>query len=238
MKKRIALLLCMISCLALLAGCSLTKVNKNLNESDLTKNTETFVSQWFGYDFASTVKQYESQMTEDEVTSYKEYTKMQKKHGAFKKIEDTEYSAASDSASVKETVSTEKGSKLVFTVTYDEKGEISDWKVEEYKTIGETMGKAGLNTVMSMAIVFCVLIFISLIIACFKVIGWAQNRKNAKQVDKAKAQLASVETAPQPVEENLVDDLELVAVITAAIAAASENESTDGLVVRSIVRRY
>ena len=29
-----------------------------------------------------------------------------------------------------------------------------------------------------------------------------------------------------------------LAVITAAIAAASENESTDGLVVRSIVRRY
>jgi len=87
-----------------------------------------------------------------------------------------------------------------------------------------------------MAIVFCVLIFISLIIACFKVIGWAQNRKNAKQVDKAKAQLASVETAPQPVEENLVDDLELVAVITAAIAA-SENASADGLVVRSIIRR-
>ena len=220
MKKRIALLLCMISCLALLAGCSLTKVNKNLNESDLTKNAETFVSQWFGYDFASTVKQYESQMTEDEVTSYKEYTKMQKKHGAFKKIEDTE----------KETVSTEKGSKLVFTVTYDEKGEISDWKVEEYKTIGETMGKAGLNTVMSMAIVFAVLIFISLIISCFKFIGKAQ-KKEEKPVE-------TVVAAAPVVEENLTDDLELVAVITAAIAAASENESTDGLVVRSIVRRY
>ena len=38
-------------------------------------------------------------------------------------------------------------------------------------------------------------------------------------------------------EENLVDDLELVAVITAAIAAASENESADGLVIRSIIRR-
>ena len=226
MKKRIALLLCMISCLALLAGCSLTKVNKNLNESDLTKNAETFVSQWFGYDFASTVKQYESQMTEDEVTSYKEYTKMQKKHGAFKKIEDTEYSAASDSASVKETVSTEKGSKLVFTVTYDEKGEISDWKVEEYKTIGETMGKAGLNTVMSMAIVFAVLIFISLIISCFK-----KKKKEEKPAE-------TVVAAAPVVEENLTDDLELVAVITAAIAAASENESTDGLVVRSIVRRY
>ena len=39
--------------------------------------------------------------------------------------------------------------------------------------------------------------------------------------------------------ENLVDDLELVAVITAAIAASSDAVSTDGLVVRSIrkVRR-
>ena len=36
-----------------------------------------------------------------------------------------------------------------------------------------------------------------------------------------------------PAEENLVDDLELVAVISAAIAA-SENTSTDSFVVRSI----
>lgn len=229
MKKRIALLLCMISCLALLAGCSLTKENKNLKESDLKKNAETFVSQWFEYDFSTTVEQYQDQMTEEQLTSYKDYTKMQKEHGDFKKIVDTEYSAASDSATVKETVSTEKGSKLVFTVTYDEKGEISDWKVEEYKTIGQTMGKAAINTVMSMAIVFMVLIFISLIISCFKLIGKVQKKEEP----------VKVETPVAPVvEENLTDDLELVAVITAAIAAASENESTDGLVVRSIVRRY
>ena len=42
--------------------------------------------------------------------------------------------------------------------------------------------------------------------------------------------------APAPAEEEeLTDDLELVAVITAAIAA-SENTSADGLVVRSIKR--
>jgi hypothetical protein len=40
---------------------------------------------------------------------------------------------------------------------------------------------------------------------------------------------------PAEEEEELVDDLELVAVITAAIAAAT-NSSTDGLVVRSIKR--
>ncbi|MFR5731673.1 MAG: OadG family transporter subunit [Clostridium sp.] len=41
--------------------------------------------------------------------------------------------------------------------------------------------------------------------------------------------------APAAEEEELVDDLELVAVITAAIAA-STNSSTDSLVVRSIKR--
>ena len=39
--------------------------------------------------------------------------------------------------------------------------------------------------------------------------------------------------AAAPVEEDLTDDLELVAVISAAIAA-SENTSTDSFVVRSI----
>ena len=41
--------------------------------------------------------------------------------------------------------------------------------------------------------------------------------------------------APAVEEEELADDLELVAVITAAIAA-SENTPADGLVVRSIKR--
>ena len=69
-----------------------------------------------------------------------------------------------------------------------------------------------------------------LIISCFKFIGKAQ-KKEEKPVE-------TVVAAAPVVEENLTDDLELVAVITAAIAAASENESTDGLVIRSIVRRY
>ena len=43
---------------------------------------------------------------------------------------------------------------------------------------------------------------------------------------------------PQEIEKRWQEIWEMVAVIPAAIAAASENESTDGLVVRSIVRRY
>ena len=174
---------------------------------------------------------------QEQIKEYKEAVKQKKKFGdeMDKKIS-TDFTVSSTSATVNETIRTTKGKTFIYSVSYDKDGNKTEEKIDEYKTMGAKMAKAGVNTILSMAIVFAVLIFISLIIACFKVIGWIQNRKNAKQVDKAKAQLASVETAPQPVEENLVDDLELVAVITAAIAA-SENASADGLVVRSIIRR-
>lgn len=235
MKKKLVLMLCVISCLMLMAGCSLTKENKNLSKSKLTKSAEEFAAQWFEYDFAATVEQYADQMSEEQLDSYKEYAKMRKKHGAMKKVVDTDYSTASDTATVALTITTEKAGKLVFTVIYSEDGEISDWKAEEYQSIGKTMGRAGLNTVMSMAIVFAVLIFISFLISCFKFIGGTQPKEAPKPAPVA-APVPVPEALPE--EENLADDLELVAVITAAIAAASENECTDGLIVRSIVRRF
>ena len=97
------------------------------------------------------------------------------------------------------------------------------------------MGKAGMNTLIGMGTVFVVLIFISFIISLFKYISVYENRKKEQKedtasvgVDNAIAQIVSNEE-----QDEEVDDLELVAVITAAIAA-SENTSTDGLVVRSI----
>lgn len=235
MKKKLVLMLCVISCLMLMMGCSVTKENKNLDKSKLTKSAEEFAAQWFEYDFITTVEQYADQMGKEQADSYKEYAKMQKKHGAMKKIVDKAYSTASDTATVALTITTEKSGKLVFTVIYSEDGEISDWKVEEYQSIGKTMGRAGLNTVMSMAIVFIVLIFISFLISCFKFIGSAQPKEAPRPAPVVPAPVPVPEVLPE--EENLADDLELVAVITAAIAAASESECTDGLIVRSIVRR-
>ena len=87
---------------------------------------------------------------------------------------------------------------------------------------------------MGMGTVFIVLIFISLLIGCFKFINaFEQKMKNNAQKESVAAP-APVQAAPVE-EEELVDDLELVAVITAAIAAAA-NTSADGLVVRSIKR--
>ncbi len=101
-------------------------------------------------------------------------------------------------------------------------------------TMGENMAKAGMNTLMGMGTVFAVLIFISLIIYCFKYISAAEKRLKAKKVPD---QPAPAPEAP-PAEEagETVDDLEVVAVITAAVAAYAAAEGSDGLVVRSIRR--
>ena len=108
-------------------------------------------------------------------------------------------------------------------------------------TVGELMANAGLNTLIVMGTVFVVLILISLIISCFKVIPKIQEnaaRKKAAQkevtgVDNAVTQIVEQET----VEEAEEDDCELVAVIAAAIAASEGAVTTDGFVVRSIRRR-
>jgi sodium pump decarboxylase gamma subunit len=106
--------------------------------------------------------------------------------------------------------------------------------VGAHYSMGEILEKAGMNTLIGMGTVFVVLIFISFIISLFKYISVYENRKKEQKedtasvgVDNAIAQIVSNE------EENVEDDLELIAVITAAIAA-SEGTSTDGLVVRSI----
>lgn len=238
MKKKLCLIFCIVSCILMMGGCSLslTKTNKNFNKKTLETNADSFVSSWFSYDFENAVKSMNEQsaeVDEDTLNQYKESIQLKKKYGDKGKKVDTEFTISSDSATVAETYTTSSGKKLIFTVTYDEKGQTTFWKVEEYKSLGEKMSKAALNTVLSMAIVFIVLIFIAIIIAQFKHIANIQNSTKKEEVKTEPV----IEAAPVVEEENLVDDLELVAVITAAIAAASETESADGLVIRSIIRR-
>ena len=104
-------------------------------------------------------------------------------------------------------------------------------------TFGEKMGKAGLNTLMGMGTVFTVLILIYGIISLFNFIPKIEAAMKKK--DSQPAAATSVDNAiSQIVEtEELSDDLELVAVISAAIAAYEGSASTDGYVVRSIKRR-
>ena len=111
-------------------------------------------------------------------------------------------------------------------------------------SMADKLRTAGLNTIICICVVFVVLIFISLIISLFKYINKAETaiaaRKARKAEDKNISEAAIDNTISQITakEEEEMNDLELVAVIAAAIAAAT-GTSTDDFVVRSIrkVRR-
>ncbi|MCR5215153.1 MAG: OadG family protein [Eubacterium sp.] len=133
----------------------------------------------------------------------------------------------------------------------------------------ELMSQAGKNTAIGMAVVFCVLIFISFVISLLKYLPLLfdadirkQNAEKKKKQEeektrteqmiignseKASASAAPAVSAPAKSsadDENLINDAELVAVITAAIYAATGSQvrgpaytfSNDKLVVRSIRR--
>lgn len=96
------------------------------------------------------------------------------------------------------------------------------------------MADAAGNTLMGMGTVFLVLIFISLLISCFKFVPQIMDKLSKKSSVGEKTEV--VEEISETVTANEEDDSELIAVIAAAIAA-SEQTSTDSFVVRSIRRR-
>ena len=105
------------------------------------------------------------------------------------------------------------------------------------ETMGQLMTRAALNTLMGMGTVFAVLILICLIISAFGLIPKIQASFSKKKEEPVVAPSSSATPAAAKTEEpeDLTDDLELVAVIAAAIAAY-EGTSADGFQVRSIRR--
>ena len=131
--------------------------------------------------------------------------------------------------------------EVVFQLVYNYHNmELTGVTINPVYSFGEKMSTAALNTVICMSIVFVVLIFISVLINCFKIFPYLEAKKKAKieaAANVAKAENNVVTQIEQREEqEEFVDDTELVAVIAAAIAAY-EGTSTDGFVVRSIRRR-
>lgn len=116
-------------------------------------------------------------------------------------------------------------------------------------SFGEIVKVAALDTLMGMLVVFAVLILISLLIYCLRYIPMAQEaltrKKNAKAAEKAAANapapdreavpaVPAASTAPAA-DPALMNDLSLIAVITAAVAAATDTPA-DGIVIRSVRR--
>lgn len=121
-----------------------------------------------------------------------------------------------------------------FVYVFDSTVTPTSMTVDVQYGMGKTLERAGLNTVMGLATVFIMLIFLSFLISLFKYIPNPEAKKAAEAKAAREAQAAAAAAAPAPVaEEPAADDGELVAVIAAAIAAA-EGTTPDGFVVRSI----
>lgn len=108
--------------------------------------------------------------------------------------------------------------------------------------------EALVNTVIGMGTVFVVLILISFIIYLLKFVPSLLDRSKKEEIvvrsENAAPSTPAAKPAekPAPVVSGNTDDTQLVAVITAAITAAMEQEGTpvaaDGLVIRSIKKRF
>lgn len=115
---------------------------------------------------------------------------------------------------------------------YDKNLHITSVTTNVKYTLGESMKKAGINTAIGMGTVFVMLIVIMFIIMLLGLVPKLFNSDAKKKADTSKAVDKTIEAIVER-EEAESDDLELIAVISAAIAAA-EGTSTDGFVVRSI----
>lgn len=115
-------------------------------------------------------------------------------------------------------------------------------------SLGTRMKEAGLNTLVGMIVVFSVLILIALIISLFKYLpnnlGQEKDKAQPKVIQKSDSRQGKSSAKKQIKEtsnQELTNNTELVAVITAAIMSSMEEEGIvvpeDGLIIKSIRRK-
>ncbi len=213
----------------------------SLEEKDYKEATEYFM--------ANGLSQYGDAVAEAGLPEFisKSFVGFDQLMESYKDVKDTK---VGDFVDFKETTVEKSGKTITATI-------ISDYTVRDLKTTfvykandvdagptavniepvyskAEIMRKAALNTVMGILIVFCMLIIMSGVIKCFEIIPKLEKKAKDKK-EGVKATEVVTPVAASPVKDE-TDDLQLVAVIAAAIAA-STGASTDSFVVRSIKKR-
>lgn len=240
MKKHV-LVLGMITCIFGLTACG-TETEKVKEETILTEEQavevgESLVEQIVSIYESGTVAQYSGstgfEMLEAAITSMESASEDM---GSYVGIIGSEAEVDADGAVINVTVEGTKRNAVVEVILGETTTESITTNVTY--TFGELMKKAALNTLLGMGTVFVVLILICLIISCFRFIYIFENKKkkdeNIQETKEIKEIKETAESNAVSAEEDVTDDLELVAVISAAIAASEGAVSTDGFVVRSI----
>ena len=234
MKKLLAIL-GMVTCMAGLTACGQTAT-----ETQLLPETQAIEEG--KYIVESLNQMYLQGVTENDVedaiaaASLKSWIAAQEEMGDYVGVLETSADISADEAVISIVVDGTSHDATV-EIVVDKDLNLTSVTTTVIKTFGEMMINAALNTLIGMGTVFVVLILISLLISLFGIIPKIQAAMSKK---KENVQEKAVDNAVAQIIENeeQSDDLELVAVIAAAIAASEGAASTDGYVVRSIRRRF
>lgn len=260
MKKRLLALFCMITCIFMMAGCGSEKQYTTFEQKklDMAEDYAADLVEMFANGTVEGLFDETSypigEMTMEEIETLVYYGTQ------YEVVGNAVPTGISSFNSAKETIGevinignataeisgheivvfvevngTKKNAKAEVVFTNDLFQQLKSISLNPVSTLGDLMAKAGMNTLIGMSTVFMVLILICLIISCFKVIPALQKKFADKKAAQAPAPVVAAPAAEETVDET--DDLELVAVIAAAIAASEGRTSTDGFVVRSIIRR-
>lgn len=240
--KKLTLILGMIACILCLSACGSQTETVNSSEQKLTQEEALAYGDQLVEDINAIVQgNMEAQFAQDEVitAAFDSWKAAQADMGSYQNIISHEADISEDSTVITVNVSGTLRNAEV-EILLDKDLMLSSVTTNVQYSFGELMVKALMNTAIGMGTVFVVLILISIIISAFVFIPRIQASfsKKGNQPEEVKKE-AAVSSAPAPAvveEEDLSDDLELVAVIAAAIAASEGASSTDGFVVRSIRR--
>ena len=233
--------------LVMSAGYSVTALA--YSEEEVVYITEQYLNSWVSTDFG----QYLDAGLTDEaaITQFTNWQNLKDNMGEIQEVSEYQIEVIDGVIVVTETLVCTNDT-ILFSVKFDE---ATAEMVDAYSAVMEinvvsagasdsgeeaSLAKAALNTVMSMAIVFAVLIFIAVIIYMMRFIPTILDKVTGK--NKKTEENVVVETSPSvaaPVMEEASNDEEIAAVIMAAIMAyeAETGAAPGTFVVRSIRRR-
>ncbi|MCR4654687.1 MAG: OadG family protein [Lachnospiraceae bacterium] len=259
--KKITLLLCFVICLLGLQACAPEKPVDESTASILQNMSASIIEGAFAPLDAAQTKQltdmgpeyiefvFENAMGmqvegNGMVSGFNSWTRGMEEIGPYKEITgyDVRYNSKGTGFIVNASISGEKGTGVVeLTIKDDLNHTVESAALNVDYTFGQKMQRAGLNTLLGMGTVFVVLIIIMLVIYCFNFIPKIQEIFAKETPEEIIASVpVSGPAVTEEVTEDETDDDELIAVISAAIAAyesESVSVSPDGYVVRSIRRR-
>lgn len=255
--KRFSLLLCMLACVFCMTACTDTissdKAKTSVKDMQVSGYSQE-IKQWANdlvlYLDATSDEQIKADgeaantistvngkvyiinlagIDEKTIEFYNSWIKTREDLGALRSIDSINISVSDETGTLCTVAvdATYEERTCSFELTIDDDYNLSSGAINPTYTTGEKMTKAVMNTLLGMGTVFVVLIFISFVISLLQYVNKIGKKPEpVKEEPKAAPVVEAVQEEPE-------DDLELIAVITAAIAA-SEGTSTDGLVVRSI----